>query len=184
MVKDVDLHMGPYDPAVVRILGLAGEGKRLMPLVHTACISPVARESINQLDASPLVKAGLYLYFSCWDEAHAASDSVETTDGYFWHAIVHRQEPDAANAAYWFRRTGAHAIFPQLAAEAATCGYKTGPVWDPFGFIRFCETAEQNIGSAAEQTALEVQLIEWQLLFDHCMRDHRMRDRRARSGRN
>ncbi len=37
------------------------------------------------------------------------SDS-ETRECELWHAILHRQEPDAGNAAYWFRQAGPHPV--------------------------------------------------------------------------
>ena len=46
--------------------------------------------------------SGLYLYFSCWDEAHVIAQDLSSAEGSFWHGIVHRQEPDAENASYWF----------------------------------------------------------------------------------
>ena len=93
---------------------------------------------------------------------------IETADGSFWHAIVHRQEPDAGNSAYWFRRVGAHAVFPELAAAAAACDYAVGKEWDPFALIDYCEQARRHPGSRQEHVALEVQRAEWQLLFDYC----------------
>jgi len=172
-----------------------------MPLLRTASSAPEARRSVKQLPAPETARAGLYLYLSCWDEAHSTADAVENPDGYFWHAIVHRPErkgrcpapppnqgalrsggadatrfarvPDTAdpgNSAYWFRRAGAHPIFPKLGAEAADRGYRPGLAWDPLAFIQFCESARKRPGSKEEQLAREVQLLEWQLLFDHCAR--------------
>jgi hypothetical protein len=173
MLKDVEFQEQRYDPAVVRILALADDGKRPMPLIRAASGDPEARKAIGLLNSAPSVKAGLYLYFSCWDEGHITADSVDNPDGYFWHAIAHRQEPDAANSSWWFRKTGAHPVFPKLAAGAAERGYNTGASWDPYAFIQFCEKAAGQPGSANHQTALEVQLIEWHLLFDHCVRSRR-----------
>jgi hypothetical protein len=79
-------------------------------------------------------------------------------------------EPDPGNAAYWFRRTGRHAVFPKLCAEAAGAGYGAGREWDPFGFIEYCESARKRPQSEEEALAMRVQLIEWQLLFDYCAR--------------
>ena len=163
MVKDVEFRTDQYPAEVARIFVQAGGGMRLMPLVREAASSTELRDAIKRLAVSESVKAGLYLYCSCWDEAHTTADAVEDPDGYFWHAIVHRQEPDPANSAYWFRKAGDHPIFPKLAAEAAALGYQTGHTWDPFRFIDFCDSAEQHL-------AMKVQLVEWQLLFDHCAR--------------
>ena len=143
-----------------------------MPLVRKAPRvargSTQLRDAVKRLAVSESVKAGLYLYCSCWDEAHTTADAVEDPDGSFWHAIVHRQEPDPGNSAYWFRKTGAHPIFPKLAEEASASGYQTNRTWDPFRFIEFCDAAPN--GSAREQLAMKVQRAEWQLLFDHCAR--------------
>ena len=133
---------------------------------------PVARAPVGAF-------AGLWLYFSCFEEAHAVAQDDPSAEGSFWHALLHRQEPDASNSAYGFRRVGAHPIFPALAAEAAQivsrrpdAGFKVAAKWDPFEFIHFCERATRQPGSAAEQAALEIQRAEWQLLFDHCARPH------------
>jgi hypothetical protein len=181
MLKDVEFRPGEYGPEVLRILSLesgaaTGPGGRAMPLVRSACMLPNAAQAnlaIQGVDVSPSVKTGIYLYFSCWDEAHVLADTIHSPDGYFWHAIAHRQEPDPANSAYWFRQTGSHVIFRALAAEALAGGYPTGANWDPFAFIRFCQVAAEKTGSEDEQTAMEVQLVEWQLLFDHCARGPR-----------
>jgi hypothetical protein len=164
MVKDVEFRTDQYPAEVARIL----VGRGSMPLVRRGGSSPEASAAVMRLPVSESMKAGLYLYCLCWDEAHTTADAIETPDGYFWHAIVHRQEPDASNSAYWFRKTGSHPVFPKLAEEAAACGYRTGRSWDPFAFIRFCEGA--IAGSAEEQLAMTVQMLEWQLLFDYCAR--------------
>jgi hypothetical protein len=125
-----------------------------------------ARAAIRRSKLPKLVRAGLYLHFNYWEEAHELAQDVETPDGSYWHGIVHRQEPDAANAGYWFRRVGEHSIFPALRARAAELGYRTGATWDPIAFIDYCENA--RAGSPEEQIAKEVQRAEWELLFDHC----------------
>jgi hypothetical protein len=166
-----------YGEEVARILALDGSGQRLMPLARSQCSSKTALELLRQTTAQNLfpgsrapkaAMAGLYLYFSCWDEAHTAAQGVGTTEGSYWHAIVHRQEPDASNSAYWFRRVGAHPIFPVLRERAASLRMEVGTQWDPFAFIKFCEQARSQPGSELEAQARDVQLVEWQLLFDYC----------------
>jgi hypothetical protein len=170
MLEGVEFHPSRYTPEIARILEQEGGGQRQMPLVRTGESFSEAREAVKHLAMPEAARAGLYLYLSCWDEAHSAADGVENPDGYFWHAIVHRQEPDPGNAAYWFRRVGPHPIFPKLAMEAADRSYPTGGAWDPFAFIQFCESTRKHPGSNEERLAREVQLLEWQLLFDHCAR--------------
>jgi hypothetical protein len=170
MLEKVDFRAEQYGPDITRILALQTNGERLMPLVRSECVSTPALDAVKQLSAPRSVQAGLYLYFSCWDEAHSTADSIENPDGYFWHAIVHRQEPDAWNSGYWFQRVGTHPTWSRLAAEATDAGYDSGREWDPFGFVEFCEFARKRPGSNEEQLAMVVQRLEWQLLFDHCAR--------------
>ena len=159
-----------YGEEVARILALEGNGERLMPLAGQTCSSSEARDLVNQSKLPSLVRAGLYLYFGCWTEAHELVDDLETPDGMYWHAMVHRQEPDASNSAYWFRRVGKHHVFPALRAKAAEIGVDLGERWDPIKFIDYCERAREQPGSDVERKARELQRAEWQLLFDHCAR--------------
>jgi hypothetical protein len=175
MVCMVDI--SSYGPRVADILALDGGGARLMPLASGTCSSPAAlnllktavpRELFPESRNPEAAMAGLYLYFSCMDEAHALAQDIETPDGSFWHGILHRQEPDAGNATYWFRRVGSHAIFPDLRTAAEALGYRGGGTWDPFAFINACEEARRSGNKARELLLQKVQLAEWQLLFHHC----------------
>jgi len=152
-----------YGPEVQAILALDGDGHRPMPLAMEKGAPEQAIERLRVSCAPKLLLTGLYVYFSCFDEAHAIAQDIATPEGSYWHAIVHRQEPDAENAAYWFRRLGAHPVFPSLARAAR----QPGP-WDPFAFIEMCAQARRQPGSPLEARALAFQLAEWQLLFDYC----------------
>jgi hypothetical protein len=163
-----------YGPAVAEILAIDGNGQRLMPLVMPGGALEPARARLRGTSAGELFSrrrapqaalSGLYVYFSCFEEAHNLAQNIDTTEGSYWHAIIHRQEPDAGNAAYWFRHAGAHPIFPALAGAA-----EIQPPWDPFAFIEMCEQARRQPGSELEARARAIQRIEWQLLFDYCAR--------------
>jgi hypothetical protein len=39
-----------------------------------------------------------------WDAAHRVAQDVDTPDGSWVHAYLHRKEGDLSNAAYWYRR--------------------------------------------------------------------------------
>lgn len=165
------------------ILAMDGDGYRPMPLAIVTPGSDVAREVLRKCIARDLFPAGrspeaalagLWLYFSFFQEAHEIAQDIETADGSYWHAIVHRQEPDAANASYWFRRTGRHPVFESLATEArriaggGSGGFSPGAVWDPLAFIDFCESSRRLPGSPQEAQARAIQQAEWQALFDYC----------------
>ena len=187
-VKPVLMHWNPiaYGATVAEILALAGNGTRLMPLAEGGCCSDAARRRIRSSKPENLFAsaraprsalAGLYLYFSCRDEAHEIAQADTTVEGSYWHAIVHRQEPDAGNSSYWFQRVGKHLVFPALleraqAIEAAHTGInlKLSGTWDPIGYIEICERARRQPDSELEHAALEIQRAEWQLLFDYCAR--------------
>ena len=120
---------------------------------------------------------GLYLYFSCRDEAHDLAQSDGSIEGSYWHGIIHRQEPDAGNSKYWFQHVGAHPVFAELleGARAIASKYpsallKFSTTWDPLAFIDVCESARAHSDSDLERAALEIQRAEWQLLFDYCAR--------------
>ena len=157
-----------YGTEIARILALDGSGERLMPLAGGTCSSVEARRLLQASLLPPAVLAGLYLYFSCWDEAHRVAQDLDTPEGSYWHALVHRQEPDAGNSSYWFGQVGRHPIFPDLRARAAGIGIEFGKSWDPRAFLSYCDAARQRPGSPEERMALEVQRAEWQLLFDWC----------------
>lgn len=118
-------------------------------------------------DAAFACHAGLWLYFDGLDESHAISQENEGhPERDFWHAIMHRREPDASNSKYWWRRVGAHPVLDQLRTRCTELGYT---FVSPQDFVDYCE-ATRDTKSTGEELAQRVQLLEWQLLFDWCYR--------------
>jgi hypothetical protein len=124
-------------------------------------------------------RAAMFLYHDFLDEAHELSQDLHTPEGSYWHAILHRREPDYDNAKYWFRRLGAHPVFDPLRAEAARLAAPAHPPaaeflvrqpeWDPCAFVDLCEA----VLAERESCMLLCQMIqrrEWELLFDYCYR--------------
>lgn len=139
---------------------------------------PTARPDSPDMVA---LRAGLLLLNNFFDESHSCSQSMEGQQNPdYWHAILHRREPDYGNAKYWFRHVGRHPIFGELAPSVSSIfSQATGPLagklqrwqarlitangWDPFGFVDLCEAAE---GDAELRTwCEEVQFVEMQLLL-------------------
>ncbi len=123
-------------------------------------------ERIADRDMAACCRSGLWLAFDFLDESHTISQDVDTTTGSFWHAIMHRREPDPSNSKYWWRRVGSHPVLDQLRERAPDLGYR---FTTPEEFVDFCEKV-RDAGNAYEELAKRVQHLEWELLFDWCYR--------------
>lgn len=55
---------------------------------------------------SPIVQALWFDANGKWDDAHAIVQDIETADGSWIHAYLHRKEGDEGNARYWYARAG------------------------------------------------------------------------------
>ena len=123
--------------------------------------------------------AGLLQIHDFWDSSHeaaqAADDLGERGFSAYWHGIAHRREPDAGNAAYWFRRVGRHAVSGPLAQAARpilerhgdnrwTARLVGGDAWNSQAMIDLCTGARP--GSDQETLARRLQRLEMQLLLD------------------
>jgi hypothetical protein len=168
-----------FDPAACGPLVAALLAKpRLAPL-GPGTPDPPARDALARFnpltdlgapardaDAARACLAGLWLYFDHLDESHRVSQELETPEGSFWHAVMHRREPDADNSKYWWRRVGPHPVLDALRGRAPALGYA---YTTPQAFVDVCERVRGK-GSADEELARRVQGLEWELLFDWCYR--------------
>jgi hypothetical protein len=57
-------------------------------------------------DLAPLLQALWYDARGDWNRAHQLAQDVESRDGAWVHAYLHRKEGDPDNARYWYRRAG------------------------------------------------------------------------------
>lgn len=158
-------------------LGPGKPEETMRPLL--AALSPgslFSPEEVRRPELAQACLAGLWLWYDFLDESHRISQDLAGPEGSYWHAIMHRREPDYWNSQYWFRRFGAHPIFEPLAEAARPLAQGAPPAarfladqrsWDPFAFVGLCEKAASD-GGALEQLCRQVQKAEWELLFDHC----------------
>jgi hypothetical protein len=175
------LDLSQFTPEIAALLRDADT--RLMPLTKGSApqnqpprlLSTPARNLFPQAGSAEAPLAGLLLYLGFWNEAHEVAQSLKSPEGSYWHAIVHRMEPDAWNSKYWFKRIGEHAIFPDLlkaanaiAAAGSDRTMRLGSTWNPSAFVDFCEEARRRPGSSQERIAMEIQQAEWELLIGWC----------------
>lgn len=111
--------------------------------------------------------SGLWLAFDFLDEAHAICQDLDTPEGSYWHAILHRREPDYPNAKYWFRQVGEHPIYREIARSAPVLGYPVCGAWDPCAFVDAC-AAHRDREDQMEWYLRCVQEMEWHTLFGYC----------------
>jgi hypothetical protein len=119
--------------------------------------------------------SGLLLLLGGWQQAHETAQEIARREGSYWHAILHRMEPDIFNAGYWFRRVGSHPIFEDLRSGAEAMVRQDPDIqwtvrdrWDPIRFLDFFEKAAADKSGASHRVAAEIQSLEWRLLFEWC----------------
>lgn len=176
-----------YGPEVASLLEPARESELGPGRANRAARPALASLTLEQIcaphrvvdrDLAKACLAGLWLYHDFLDESHSLSQEISSSTGSYWHGIMHRREPDASNARYWFRNVGQHEVFPKVLEAANALDAPPGTPaetlvaassWDPFLFVDMCETARHS-GGELEAFCRRVQAAEWQLLFDYCWR--------------
>jgi hypothetical protein len=173
---------GPRSP-IPHQESFASEGLRRKLLSLSA--SDLVPAAASRVEASA-VQAGVLLIHDFLEASHSVAQSIEGQgrhhNGDYWHAIMHRREPDFGNSKYWFRRVGEHPVFTEAAQAAfalaegdASPEVKrwndrlTASGWDPFAFVDLCEQAHQPNPQfeAIRRYAERVQMIEmlWLLRY-------------------
>ncbi|GIX03715.1 MAG: hypothetical protein KatS3mg113_0721 [Planctomycetaceae bacterium] len=135
------------------------------------------------------VESGLRLLQGDYHGCHQAAQNIEGCGrhhGDYWHAILHRCEPDYGNARYWFRQVGEqHPVFSQLAEHVlhasdiinTPCWQRwhdrliRAGRWQPFAFLQAVEAAVHTGDESLCDTIREIQYREMLLLFAQTVRD-------------
>ena len=121
--------------------------------------------------------AAVWLYHDFLWEAHDFLQKVPTPTGSYWHAVMHRREPDGDHAKQWFERVGDHPAYEPLqrAVAKAAARYDSAPEteslttqsgWYP---ARFADLVTAVLRGANEHADLcqEVQRIEFAVMFNY-----------------
>jgi hypothetical protein len=143
--------------------------------IQTVSSEELLGAAVGDENMASAVRAGLLLRADELDESHNISQGVRTSEGSYWHGIMHRREPDYSNSKYWFRSVGDHPLFETLATlEAPAPGSALEEVthtgaWDPYKFVDLCESCAKGVSTL--RTELEaLQEREVNLLLSHCAR--------------
>lgn len=177
-----------YSPAVAALL----EPPRLAELgpgsPNTAAKAALASfdpmsdlgRPVKDRDAARACHSGLWLLHDFLDESHGISQDLDTAEGSFWHAIMHRREGDFSNSKYWYARCAGHPSQATLAAQAPRL-INTMPAdkamlrliatgWNAPAFVDLVEQVHEHPSDPRHAAAVALQRLEWQVLFDHCTR--------------
>lgn len=134
--------------------------------------------------AGRAVIAGLHLAADGFEQAHEIAQDLPDDWGAWWHAILHRREPDPSNALYWYRRVRPPAsLWNDLGRQAAaileahhvveleslTKVIRDSGHWEPIPFVNAVERGQQGrLHPKAVNVLADIQRLEWKIWFDHC----------------
>ena len=128
------------------------------------------------------LRAGLYQWHDFLNESHQQSQCIEGQGenqfGDYWHAIMHRREPDYSNAKYWFRQIGNHPNYRELRRLADSIladstdpqaarwrdRLQSGSKWEPFAFVDLCEECAADETTELAIAARMIQYAEMTML--------------------
>jgi hypothetical protein len=170
VTKDLLSRAGAALPKTLNFSTPVADAHAVLQSMNDQNVSNNRRVRMPQ-DAQAL-QAALWLLFDYMKESHDISQQIATPSGSYWHAILHRREPDPSNAKYWFDRVGEHPILPELLSDAKEIDASAQSLiakldsltkWDAAWFVDRCGAAD----SATLPALLAIQRREWQLLFDY-----------------
>lgn len=118
---------------------------------------------VIDVQAAKACLSGLWLRFDHFERSHEISQSLETSDGSFWHGIAHRREGDFENARYWFRRMGENPAEAEIRSKIDSMALLEGaPPYSASNFTRMVQKGE------IKTSLMRIQEIEWRMLFEDC----------------
>ena len=146
--------------------------------------------STDTLPSSPdsyAILSGLLLWHGQLEKSHEISQVAQGKGVHFscdyWHAIMHRLEPDDSNSNYWFRHVGSHPIFPRLQQLALQLfeeklpdhawrfRFEASSAWTPSMFIKLCSECRATNEEPLSSVARRIQQWEMLLLLEQTVLD-------------
>jgi hypothetical protein len=170
------------DSQAVEFPALAPSDHSIPAWIRQAMHASISGESV----AKTALRAGILQIHDDLTGSHEFSQSIEGAGpqrlGDYWHAIMHRREPDYGNARYWCRRIQTPQVTERLAQlsrllfdsssipEARHWGEKcvVSGNWKPAAFVDLCESLARSPVPALDLLARRIQWLEMLLLLQRC----------------
>jgi hypothetical protein len=151
----------------------------------SATLRAIIRSALPEMSSAEVIalESGWLQLADDLDGSHQRSQSIEGQgrhqSGDYWHAIMHRREPDYSNSQYWFHQFGRHDIFPTLAEEVPRVAdtvrssifdawitrLTPNGLWDPLVFVACCREAATSPDISFPRAVEELQYREMLLLL-------------------
>lgn len=148
-------------------------------------LATLARRETPDLSDQAALQAGVW---QCQGELDLSHRLAQEHEGQgtnqlcdYWHAIMHRREPDYGNSKYWFRQLGRHPVFALLSERAAELLMRAAAhervwerrllragTWDPFGMVDLAEAAAED--PTLDPLARRLQSLEMCVLWEALLR--------------
>jgi hypothetical protein len=170
--KILDADGGAYELLVVR-----GETPtRAHELLDEVRPEELVSGPVKSEPAARAMLAGLWLWHDGLEESHALSQKLNSAEGSYWHAILHRREGDFSNSKYWLAKCRGHPAGIQIAAGLRAIIGNSDPALqrlakggcDPGALVDLVERVHDRPSEALHSVAVAVQRLEWNCLFDYC----------------
>jgi hypothetical protein len=175
--------------AVLAFTGLGDAQSLGPPLIQQSPPRPRLEQAVSEPALARLIPSasralrlalasGLLQVLDFWEASHEAAQTADNLGeerfSAYWHGIGHRREPDAGNAAYWFRHVGRHALFGPLAQAAQPILQDHGDErwsskllgpggWNAMAMIDLCTQTRPE--TREEAVARRLQRLEMELLL-------------------
>ena len=147
-------------------------------------LPPLARQAAADPCDQDALQAGVWQCLGELDLSHRLCQEHEGEGRDqlcdYWHAIMHRREPDYGNSKYWFRQFGRHPAFaalakrvnrlweqPGLSGQSWQSRLLRGGSWDPFAMVDLAQAAIQDRG--LEPLARQIQALELVTLLEYSL---------------